>query len=159
MSVASLRSIAPVEKQVLVNAEPLVAFAVFASQTGRWWPRGHSVGSSPQVDVVIEPRVGGRWYERCEDGSECDWGQVLVWAPGERLLLKWQLSADWVFDPNLDTEVDVKFVAQDEKTLVTLIHGKLEGYGKRADEVRGSLDSDGGWADIMARYADLVTST
>lgn len=157
MSVASLRAIAPVEKQVLVNATSLDAFSVFASQMGRWWPRGHSVGSSPQVDVVIEPRIGGRWYERCEDGSECDWGQVLAWAPGERLLLKWQLSADWAFDPDLSTEVEVLFITQGDKTLVKLIHGKLESYGARAEEVRASIDSDGGWTDIIARYARLIS--
>ena len=32
---------------------------------GTWWPLAvYKIGKANAVDAVIEPRVGGRWYER-----------------------------------------------------------------------------------------------
>ena len=37
--------------------------------------------------MTVEPRVGGRIYDSCEDGSESAWGQVTEWDPPDRLHL------------------------------------------------------------------------
>src|SRR6185437_16224980 len=80
---------APIRKSVHVTVSPARAFAVFTANTANWWLKTHSISrtKSPIKDVVIEPRAGGRWFERGEDGSECDWGKVLEWQPPSRLLL------------------------------------------------------------------------
>ena len=62
----------------------------------------------------MEPRVGGRWYERGDDGSTCDWGSVLAWEPQSRLVLSWDITADWQYDPELKTEIEVRFIAEGE---------------------------------------------
>jgi uncharacterized protein YndB with AHSA1/START domain len=109
---------APVRKSILVKAPPQRAFEVFTSGIGRWWPPSHHIGKAELQDAIIEPRAGGRWYERGVDGSECEWGRVLAWEPPQRVVLAWQLSADWEFDPSLVTEVEVRFTPEGEGTRV-----------------------------------------
>jgi hypothetical protein len=76
-----------VRKVLSVQAPQDVAFRVFTEKMGTWWPLGaYKIGKAKAVDAVMEPRVGGRWYERGEDGSTCQWGSVLVWEPNSRLV-------------------------------------------------------------------------
>jgi uncharacterized protein YndB with AHSA1/START domain len=70
----------------------------------------YKIGKVTAVDAVIEPCVGGRWYERSDDGSTCDWGRVLAWEPHSRLVLSWDITADWQYDPALQTEIEVRFL-------------------------------------------------
>jgi uncharacterized protein YndB with AHSA1/START domain len=149
---------APIAKTVQVGAPPDRAFAFFTERMGRWWPRAHTLLGAPQEDVVIEPRRGGRWYERGVDGSEYDWGRVLAWEPPERIVLAWQLDADWRYDPDLITEVEVRFVALGtDATRVELEHRLLENYGARAAEARERLDSPDAWRGTLDRYAEIAT--
>jgi uncharacterized protein YndB with AHSA1/START domain len=93
-----------VRKAVSVQAPAAVAWRVFTEKMGTWWPLAdYKIGKAKAVDAVIEPRVGGRWYERGEDGSTCEWGTVLAWEPTSRLVLSWDITADWQYDPNLKT--------------------------------------------------------
>ena len=148
---------APIRKTVQVTASPDRAFAFFTRRMGRWWPHAHSLLGAPQEDVVIEPRSGGRWYERGADGSEYDWGRVLAWEPPERIVLAWQLDADWRYDPDLLTEVEVRFVALGaDATRVELEHRRLENYGARAAEARQRLDSPEAWRGTLDRFAEIA---
>jgi uncharacterized protein YndB with AHSA1/START domain len=158
-SVGTLAYVEPVIRSVRVAASPARAFEVFSAGMGRWWIPTHSIlaSKSPQAAVTIEPWVGGRWYERGEDGSECDWGHVLAWEPPRRLVLAWQLDAQWEFDPALVTEVEVRFDAKPGGgTTVTLEHRCLERFGAAAQTVRASVGSDEGWPGLLERYRRLA---
>jgi len=154
---ANVSGIKPVVKSVTVKASPERAFEAFTAGMGRWWPASHHIGAGAFEAVVIEPRVGGRWYERAADGAECNWGKVLAWEPPKRFVLAWQISADWAYDPDLMTEVEVTFEPHaDGKTTVTLAHGRLELFGARAKEMADSVGSDGGWPGILRAFVDFV---
>jgi uncharacterized protein YndB with AHSA1/START domain len=68
----------PLRLEFAVACPPERAFALWAEQTTRWWPHGHSVSGEPGLTVTFEPRAGGRIYERAPDGAEHEWGEVLV---------------------------------------------------------------------------------
>ena len=116
---------APVRKSIYVAASPEHAFDSFANGIGRWWPKSHKIGPADLDRPVIEPREGGRWYELDVDGSECEIGKVAVWDPPARLMLVWQLNAEWKFDADLVTEVDVQFTPDGSGTRVDLEHRNL----------------------------------
>ena len=119
----------------------------------RWWRPEHHIAKTPFVDLVVEPRTGGRWFERDKDGAECDWGRVLVWQPPERLIFAWQITAEWQYDPDFVTELEVRFVAEGNgETRVELEHRDLEKFGDKAEEIRALFDSPGGWKGALAAF-------
>ncbi len=142
-------------KTTLVQAPPAVAWRVFTERMGTWWPLSvYKIGKANAVDAVIEPRVGGRWYECGDDGSTCDWGRVLLWEPPSRLVLSYDINADWQYDPDLKTEIEVRFIAKGESaTRVELEHRKLDRYGARRDEMRRIFNTEGDWGRLLAMFA------
>ncbi len=148
---------APVRRSVTVKAAQARAFQVFTDGFGRWWPKDHHIGKVAMTAGVIEPRVGGRWYEVSEDGSQCDWGKVLVWEPPARIVLAWQLTAQWQYAPNFQTEVEVRFTPEGDATRVELEHRCLERFGIDAEKVRTSIDSPKGWPDVLRQYAEAAS--
>ena len=72
-----------VRKVMSVQAPLAVAWRVFTEQMGTWWPLTvYKIGKTNAVDAIIEPRVGGRWYERGDDGTNCagltSWREVAM---------------------------------------------------------------------------------
>jgi uncharacterized protein YndB with AHSA1/START domain len=82
---------------------------------------------------------------------------VIAWEPPNRVVLAWQINAEWKFDPSLISEVEVRFQAQGtDTTLVRLEHGKLDAFGEGAEKVRQAISSEGGWGVLLQAYADAV---
>lgn len=144
----------PVRKQVVVEAPPERAFRVFTQKFNLWWPRDHHIGKAELDEAVIEPHAGGRWYERGTDGSECEWGRVLVWDPPKRLVMAWQINHQWQYDPSLVTEVELRFTPVGPmQTRVELEHRNLERFGDHAETMRQAFDSDHGWITHLTLFA------
>jgi len=150
---------APIRKTLRVKASQEKAFDTFVGGMGDWWIKGHSLlKETAQQYVVIEPRTGGRWYEVGEDKSEMEWGRVLGWERPDRVLLAWQLNAEWSYDPAFETTVEVRFTPDGDHTIVDFEHRDLERFGERAGEIRGGYESgmDGGWGQLLAGYQAAV---
>jgi uncharacterized protein YndB with AHSA1/START domain len=131
------------------------AFAFFTESFGAWWPADYHIGQADMADAILEPREGGRWYERGTDGSECDWGRVLAWEPPSRLLVTWQINGQWQFDPDPEhaSEIEVRFSADGpDQTTVALQHRHLDRLvGGQA--MYDGIGQGGGWTAVMERFA------
>jgi uncharacterized protein YndB with AHSA1/START domain len=142
---------AAIRKTIEVNAPIERAFEVFSTRMGEWWHKEHSIArETTQADVVVEPRAGGRWYEVGADGSEHLWGRVLAYEPPRRLLLAWQLTREFQYDPAFETTVEVRFEERDGLTVVEFEHRDLERMG--ADAVQLLEGMDGGWAMLLGLF-------
>ena len=149
-------TIAPVRKNIRVNASQAHAFEVFTSGLGHWWPRKATIGKAPMKTVVLEPQLGGRWYELSEDGSQADVGKILVWEPPHRFVVSWDLNAHWKPDPAIGSEVEIRFVADGPNaTLVELEHRKFEQMGAEAGASMRK-DVDGGWPGMLEHFRKEV---
>jgi len=151
---------AEVRREITVNASPERAFAFFTERFDAWWPRSHHIGEADMLQAVIEPRRGGRWYERGADGSECDWGEVLAWDPPHRLLLSWQLDGEFAYDPDTAraTEVEVTFTPAGGGTRVELDHRGFE-RAAMGDALRRGVSAEGGWGGLLGLYAEALGSS
>ncbi|MBX6331269.1 MAG: SRPBCC domain-containing protein [Gemmatimonadaceae bacterium] len=140
----------PIRRSVHVAVEPARAFDLFTTHVGAWWNPIYSGNptKAPIANVVLEARVGGRWYERGTDGSECEWARVLACEPPSRLLLDWHIAGQ-------PTELEVTFAAPaPRRTDVTIVHRGFEAFGAGAERTRASHETS--WEDLLERFAAEV---
>jgi hypothetical protein len=150
-----------VRKTLNVSVPIERAFAVFTKEMAAWWPATHHIAKQAFTEITVEPRNGGRWFERAADGSECDWGRVAAWEPPRRVTLWWHLQPDFSFDPNPEkaSEVEIRFIAEGaDKTRVELEHRGLERHGADWEKLRAGVDSPGGWGAVLEEFAKKLAA-
>ena len=127
------------------------AFDTWARRTSLWWPTGHTVSAEPGLEVVFEPRPGGRIFERTPSGREEDWGEILVWEPPARLAYIWHLRQDRADA----TEVEISFTPESgERTRVDIEHRGWDRLGNHAEDRRER--NERGWAGLLPHYVEAV---
>lgn len=146
-----------VRKSVSVGVSAAEAFRIFTSYPGEWLPPGHTFIAAPAA-VAMEPRMGGRFYERDADGTDVVRGTILEWFPANRLVMTWRVGADW--QPILDDEqaslIEVDFVATGDNTAdVVVTNTHLDRLGDFARQLRGALAAANP-GETLQRYADTV---
>jgi Activator of Hsp90 ATPase homolog 1-like protein len=130
-----------------VACRPERAFELWTTQTSTWWPTSHTVSAQPNVEVVIEPVVGGRIYERTEAGEEHDWGQVTAWEPPSRIAYLWHLRQDRADA----TEVEIAFAATHQTgTRVSIEHRGWQALGARGPGHRER--NQRGWDGLLPHF-------
>jgi len=136
------------------------AFSVFTDSLGTWWPAEYHIGQADMAEAILEPRAGGRWYERGVDGSQCDWGRVLAWEPPHRLVVTWQINGQWQFDPDPDhaSEIEVRFTADGPgQTTVELEHRLLDRLAG-GQAIHDTIMGGGGWRSLLEQFAKAAAN-
>lgn len=149
-----------VRKSVRVEAPIERAFSVFVEQMETWWPPDHHIAAEPFKAIFVEPRSGGRWYECDAQGTQCDWGRVLVWDPPHKVTLSWHLGPDWKFNPDIAkaSEVEIRFKAEGTKTLVELEHRGFERHGEGYEQLRAAMNGPNAWTATLAAFAQSMAN-
>jgi uncharacterized protein YciI len=141
-------TVPPIRREILVDADPAVAFEVFTAGIGQWWPvEEHSVHGKGGA-VAFED---GRLVERSADGEAAVWGTVTRWEPPAAVAFTWH--------PGRPAErasyVAVTFGAEGSQTLVRLEHTGWETF---ADPAAARAEYDHGWPLVLGRYHEHLAA-
>lgn len=123
------------------------AFTTWTERFGQWWPPGHKTSDDPDSTVHLEPRLGGRIYERTGDGHEVDWGEVTAWDPPARLSYLWHIRRT----RESATDVLVHFEdISDGGSRVRIQHSGWDRLGEEGPAWRDA--NSGGWAGLLPHF-------
>jgi uncharacterized protein YndB with AHSA1/START domain len=137
----------PLRLSYEIRCSPEHAFEVWTTRVSTWWPKGHSASGNPDTLVVLEPREGGRIFERTPDGSEIDWGQITLWNPPHKLGYAWHISRD----RSDATDVELTFVdLGDGTTRLDIVHSGWERLSTEGQVWREANTS--GWGALVPNF-------
>jgi hypothetical protein len=125
-----------VRREVTVERDGEAVFQSFTRVLGAWWPAAYTFSGEVFAAAEVEPREGGRWYERDRSGTELAWGEVRPWEPPLRRVLSWRGAAD--------------------RTRVVLTHRAFAWHGDGAETMRTGMASPQGWRFLLERFLDHV---
>jgi hypothetical protein len=127
------------------------AFDVWTKQIATWWPKGHSTSGDPDTVVHLEPRVGGRIFERTSDGREIDWGEVTRWDPPAQLGYTWHIGRT----SEEATEVELTFVELgDDRTRLDIVHSGWDRLGAEGSVWREA--NTNGWNSLVPAFTAVA---
>ena len=143
-----------------VDVPPERAFQVFVDEFDRWWPREYTWGQANFAEIGIEPKMGGRCYERDKDGNERVWGKVLAFDRPHHIVIAWQISPDRTPEESEATasRLDVRFSPLDGgRTNVLVVHRDFFRHQGDWEKYRNDMAGKKGWPMIIAAYAGAAT--
>jgi hypothetical protein len=138
--------IEPLEIELELRCSAAHAFATWTERFGQWWPPGHRTSGDPEATVHLEPRLGGRIFERATDGREIDWGEVTEWDPPRRLGYLWHIRRP----REAATDVLVSFEDTEAGSRVRIEHSAWERLGDEGPSWRDA--NRGGWAGLLPHF-------
>ena len=132
----------PIHREILVDAPPDAAFALFTSKIGDWWPLAELSVFGAGATVGFED---GALVERSPDGQSAEWGQVTSWRPPGEFSMTWHPGRDTL----AASQITVTFRAAGDQTLVVLEHA---GWDVFADPAAARAEYEHGWPEVLRLY-------
>jgi uncharacterized protein YciI len=140
-----MNTVPPIRREVLVDADPAIAFEVFTAGIGRWWPLAELSVYGADATVAF---VDGQIVERSGE-TVAVWGTVTRWEPSVAVAFTWHPGRM----SERASQVEVTFVATEGGTLVTLEHGGWEVFD---DPWTARTEYNGGWPRVLDLYRGHV---
>jgi uncharacterized protein YciI len=137
-------TVPPIRRQIILDADPETAFAVFTERLGQWWPLAELSVYGAGATVAFDE---GHIVERSAEGRTAVWGTVTRWEPPSVVAFSWHPGRT----PQKASHVEVIFAARADQTLVTLEHA---GWDAFADPAAARAEYDQGWPMVLDRYRE-----
>ena len=119
--------------------------------------RSH-IGAAEVDEIVLEPFVDGRWYERGVERQRVRLGARAARDAPQRLVFTWQINGAFQFDPDPEhaSEIDVRFRA--EGPAETTVEVEHSGFEKvvGGQTIHDTINGGGGWALLLDTFAKTV---
>jgi hypothetical protein len=147
-------TVTPLRLSVHLACSAEHAFHVWTARIAAWWPPEHRATAETQTEVILEPRLGGRLFERTLSGLEMQWGEITVWDPPRRLAYLWHIRRDRADA----TEVEITFVPiEPEAARVDIVH---RGWDRLGAAGPGWRDRNAaGWNGVLPDFIRAAEST
>ncbi|MHB8575275.1 MAG: metalloregulator ArsR/SmtB family transcription factor [Dehalococcoidia bacterium] len=147
-TLAALR-VADIAFETQIDAPPERVFAALTEEIAAWWGAPY-LSSEMSTNLVLEPRVGGRFYETTngDDG--------VLWATVSRVQRPATLVLDGTFGMTGAIHGTVSYVleAHDGGTLVKLSHRAIGELSQETEQGYGS-----GWQDLLGTRLKAFVET
>jgi hypothetical protein len=141
-----MSDLSPISFEYPLACSAAHAFDTYTGRIAEWWDPRYTASADTYEGVTIEPREGGRIFERHRGGTEYDWGRVTVWEPGRRLVHSFALAQD----PAHPSEVSVVVEPEADGCVVHFEHG---GWN---DSNVSDRKKFGDWPILLDRFAALA---
>jgi uncharacterized protein YndB with AHSA1/START domain len=142
--------IEPIRVSVRVRRDVESAFDIFTGELTKWWPLDRFThGPGRSKEILLDPFVGGRFYERFADGEEYTVGDVLAWDRPSLVAFTWR-NASWI----APTEVHVRFIA--EETMLTRVELEHRAWERLAAGRESRDEYANGWPTVLRYFAGFA---
>jgi len=128
-----------IEQEIVIEAPPAKVFAAMTRDVAAWWGAPYLVKDTA-TDIVLEPRLGGRFYEVWGDNEGAMWATVTAFQRDARLDLTGPIGMGGA----VAGVVSFVLEPRGKGTLLKLSH---RAAGELSDEAETRYTK--GWADLL----------
>lgn len=129
-----------IEQEIRIEASPSRVFEALTNNVSAWWGAPYLI-SDEAKSLVMEPNIGGRFYEDWGNGAGTLWGLVTSIKQDEWIEVRGSMAMSGVVTGVLRFELEAQGIA----TLVKLSHRAI---GEVNEELQAGYND--GWHDLIA---------
>ncbi|HVB73868.1 MAG TPA: helix-turn-helix domain-containing protein [Ktedonobacteraceae bacterium] len=129
-----------IEQEITIEASPSRVFKALTNDVSAWWGAPYLISNEAR-SLVLEPKIGGRFYEDWGNGAGSLWGLVTSIKQDAWIEVRGSMAMSGIVSSVVRFELE----AQGDATLVKLSHRAM---GEVNEELQ--VGYDGGWHDLIA---------